>query len=506
MISILSSDQIREADAYTIEHEPVPSIDLMERASRAFVRRFCEFVSNEHHIKVFCGLGNNGGDGLAIARMLIDQKYKVHIYIVGDVDLGSMDFEINFSRLQWYKDLYRIKAERDFPLINQHEIIVDAIFGSGLSRPIEGLSGQIVEHINHAGCKIVSVDIASGLPAERQPAGKQVIKPWKTIAFHVPKLAFYQPSLTKYVGDWYVESIGLNEDFLGDQKSFYHQLEQIDIRQMLKPRNKYMHKGDAGKLQLIVGSKGKMGAAVLSTRAAMRAGAGLLTVHVPACGVDILQVSLPEAMVQVGEGESVFSGEISVTENHVLAIGPGIGTHDETVKALSFTLKSATSAVVLDADALNILARNKDLLHAVPKQSILTPHPAEFQRLVGSWVDDYEKLELLRAFCIEHNLNVVLKGANSAICDADGVVCFNPTGNPGMATAGSGDVLTGVVAAFLTQGYAPKEALRLAVFLHGRAGDLVVEKVGQISMIASDIIDHLPAAIQSVYAENFRIS
>ena len=498
MIPILSSNQIREADAHTIEHEPITSIDLMERASRTFIKRFCEFVSIDHHIKVFCGLGNNGGDGLAIARMLINQKYKVHIYIVGNVDLGSMDFEINCSRLQWYKDLHRIKEERDFPLLNQHEIIVDAIFGSGLSRPIEGLTGQIVEHINHAGCKIVSVDIASGLPTDQKPAGKQVIRPWKTITFQVPKLAFYQPSLAKHVGDWYVESIGLNEDFLGDQKSFYHQLEQIDIRQMLKPRTKYMHKGDAGKLQLIAGSKGKMGAAVLSARAAMRAGAGLLTVHVPACGVAILQVSLPEAMVKVGESDQVFSGQLAASENHILAIGPGIGTHDETVKAFTFTLKSATSAMILDADALNILARNKDLLHFVPKQSILTPHPVEFQRLVGEWEDDYEKLALLRTFCIDYNLNVVLKGANSAICDADGVVCFNPTGNPGMATAGSGDVLTGIVAAFLTQGYAPKESLRMAVFLHGRAGDLAVKKVGQISLIASDIIDHLPLAIGQV--------
>jgi ADP-dependent NAD(P)H-hydrate dehydratase / NAD(P)H-hydrate epimerase len=505
MIAILSPNQIREADQFTITHEPIPSIDLMERASAAFVSRFCSFISDGLPIKIFCGLGNNGGDGLAIARMLIDRKYKVHVFIIGDADVGTLDFQINLSRLQWFKDLFFIKTAYDLPLLNQHEVIIDAIFGTGLSRPIEGLHGQVIQHINHSGCEVIAVDIASGLLAQSHVVGKNIIKPSKTITFQLPKLAFFQPSLSKYVGDWYIENIKLDLDFIKDQKTFYHLLESADVARILKVRYKFMHKGEVGKLQLVAGSRGKMGAAILSARAAMRTGVGLLTINSPVCGIDILQTSIPEAMVEPSELLNFISGEIAIKSNHVVAMGPGIGTNGATVATLASILGNAQSPLVLDADALNILSSDKELISQVPHQSILTPHPIEFERLVGTWSNDYEKLELLRNFCIKYSLNVVLKGANSAICDSDGVVCFNPTGNPGMATAGSGDVLTGIVGSLLSQGYLPKDALRLGVYLHGLAGDLAIQKYGVISLIASDIIEFIPQAIVQLSNEKLRL-
>ncbi|MBV6646714.1 MAG: NAD(P)H-hydrate dehydratase, partial [Cyclobacteriaceae bacterium] len=349
--------------------------------------------------------------------------------------------------------------------------------------------------------ELVSIDIASGLLTDGPwlSGNEAILQPSHTISFQLPKLAFFQPQLAPFVGQWHVVGIGLDSTFIGNCKTSYFLTEPRDIIQKVQMREKFMHKGDAGRLQLVVGSKGKMGAAVLATRAAIRAGVGLLTSQVPGCGVDILQISCPEAMVYTDDSKEYISSIQIGPGVTSVGIGPGLGTSKKTKGALStFIQRWEGGPLVLDADALNILSEEPLLLSALPVGSILTPHPGEFQRLVGAWKDDQEKLEKLVGFCTKYQLNVVLKGAYSAVCDTKGQVFFNPTGNPGMATAGSGDVLLGLVSGLLVQGYLPDVALKLAVFLHGKAGDLAVQEKTTFGLIASDMIEAIPSAFRTL--------
>ncbi|MEP0368868.1 MAG: NAD(P)H-hydrate dehydratase [Cyclobacteriaceae bacterium] len=494
MVPILTAEQVRSADRHTIENEPILSIDLMERASQAFANRFMELVSKNRRVKIFCGTGNNGGDGLAVARLLSGKGFSVHTYVIGNPNRGSLDFSKNLERLNSQDRFIHIEDEKDFPLIDDRDILIDAIFGSGLSRPVEGLHGLLIQHLNHAAAKIVSVDIASGLFSDQTNAGGDIVRPWVIIAFQTPKLAFFQPQLASYVGNWFVEDIGLDKTFISSLKTRFYFTEASDVKEILKSRGRFTHKGDAGRLLLVSGSKGKMGAAILASRAAMRSGTGLLTVHVPACGSDIVTISVPEAMTSIDQDAETISHVDLTFQPNAIGVGPGLGTTPLAVDMMKKLLQDWDNPLVLDADALNILAKHRELLELIPAQSILTPHPGEFKRLVGEWKDDYEKLTLLQSFCKRHQVNVVLKGAFSAVCDPSGKVCFNPTGNAGMATAGSGDVLTGVVSSLLAQGYEPTDALKLAVYVHGTAGDLAKKKVGEFGLIASDIIEHLPMA------------
>ncbi|WP_258103930.1 NAD(P)H-hydrate dehydratase [Marinoscillum sp. MHG1-6] len=495
MIPILQTEQIRAADAYTIQNEPIPSIQLMERASHAFVDRFLKIVDRGRRMVIFCGVGNNGGDGLAIGRILSEQGWSVSIFIIGDVTKASQDFVINHERYPAQESMNFIQTVRHFPLLDNREIVIDALFGSGLSRPPKGLFEDLIHHINGAGARVISVDIASGLFAD-QPAGHEaIIRPWATISFQTPKLVFFQPDYQDYVGDWFIEDIGLHQGFINSQDTAFFYNQKSDFAALLKPRKKFMHKGDAGRLLIVAGKYGSMGAALLCGRAAMRSGAGLLMMHVPKSGVRILQVGLPEAMVEADIHQNCISEVTTDFDFDVMGIGPGIGQGEITRKALEELLTRTKNPVVLDADALNIIGANPELLAKVPEGSILTPHPGEFRRLVGGWSDDFEKLKLLQEFCKIHHLHVVLKGANSAVCDAEGRTYFNPSGNPGMATAGSGDVLTGIISGLLAQNYEPFQALSLGVYLHGLAGDLAADTLGVNSLMASDLIEWLPEAI-----------
>lgn len=463
----------------------------MERASEAFVEKFLELENLEKQILIFTGTGNNGGDGLAIARMLKGHSKNVKVYLVGNSEKGSPDFLSNLERLGSINAIPLRKVE-DVPNLSADQVIIDALFGSGLSRPIEGFIAKVIARINASGALVYSVDIASGLYADGMPNGP-VIEPDHTISFQLPKLSFFQPELHRHVGEWHVVNISLDQDFIASCETEHHLLAAEDVSSLLPKRRKFDHKGSAGRLLLIAGSEGKMGAAILAARAAFRSGVGLLKIHLPACGRDILQSMVPEAMTISDSNESHISSSIDSSEFNAMAIGPGFGTQDETLQALSNYLESGIP-LVLDADALNTIAK-QDWISKIPPESILTPHPGEFKRLVGAWPDDFDKLEKLKNLCVKHQLNVVLKGAHSAICDSAGQAYYNSTGNPGMATAGSGDVLTGIIGALLSQGLNPCHALRLGVYLHGHAGDLAEKKVGQISLNASDIIDHIPSAI-----------
>lgn len=494
MRPILTSQQIREADAHTIENEPITSVNLMERAATAFTQKFLDLNKGLPSVAVVCGVGNNGGDGLAIARMLTDSVAEVKVFVVGNLEKASEDFRINYDRLGESLQPVLITSAEHIPKFEE-SCVIDGLFGSGLSRPVEGLHAQVIEQINASHAQVCAIDIPSGLYADKpSPSDGTIVKADFTISFQLPKHVFFMPTCAQYVGEWHVVPIGLSDTFIEQEYAEWWLTEASDIQLPLK--SVFDHKGTNGRVMIVAGSKGRMGAAVLCTRAALRAGSGLLFAHVPCCGLDIMQGSVPEAMVEVDEHTEIISEVLPNDSIDVIAIGPGIGTGKLTENALAQLLQKAKEPMVLDADGLNILAKNHHFLSALPPKSILTPHPGEFSRLVGEWKNDFEKLEKLQAFCKQYQVNVVLKGAYSVVCSTAGKLYFNPTGNPGMATGGSGDVLTGVVASFLGQGMEPFHALRAAVYIHGLAGDLAAAANGMRSMTASDIISCLSEAIK----------
>lgn len=495
MLKILTPSQISALDAHTIRHERIASIDLMERACSAFSSWFISTFSNDQTVGVICGTGNNGGDGLGIARLLKDQGYDIKVWIVRGSMAESDDFKINLERIRGKLPAFEILTESDQNLFTDRSILIDAILGSGLSRPAEGIYAQAIRCINATNAIRVAVDIPSGLRADQTSSG-EVVKADHTVSFQLPKLSFLFPQSNEFVGAWHLVDIGLNKKFIPEAKSDYYLLEQKDIKSLLVPRSKFAHKGTFGHALLIAGSYGKVGAAILSARSILRSGVGLLTVHAPACGYDILQTSVPEAMVSIDPDEKIFTSLPEVKSYSAIGIGPGIGQDKKTVVAFSKLLETANKPLVIDADALNILGSNRELIHLLPKSSVLTPHPKEFERLAGSWKDDFDRLKKQIDFAVKTGTVVLLKGAHSSIASPDGKVYFNNTGNPGMATGGSGDVLTGIITGLLAQGYSALDATRIGCWVHGSAGNHAAVRFGQISLIASDLTDYLPDAFR----------
>lgn len=494
MLKILSAKQIKELDAYTIKHGSITSIDLMERACRAFVNWFVEHFDNRCAIGIICGTGNNGGDGLGIARMIKDLGYRVKVWIVKGSVSESIDFKINLDRARRSKvEILELINESDERLFGDCDVLVDAVFGSGLSRPAEGIYARVIECINKADAQRVAVDIPSGLMADSASTGP-IVQADYSVSFQLPKLSFFFPQNQKFVGEWALVDIGLHKDFIRQTEASHFYIAQKDVRKILKQRSKFSHKGNYGHALVVSGSYGKMGAAVLASRAALRSGPGLLTVHIPKCGYAIIQTSVPEAMVSIDDHEAFLTSKLTFDNYSTIGIGPGLGMAAETVKAFGAILQNFRRPMVIDADGLNILAENRELLHLIPEGSILTPHPKEFERLVGKWQNDFERLERQKQLSDQLKSVVVLKGANSSITSPDGRVYFNSTGNPGMATGGSGDVLTGILTGLMAQAYPPLQAALLGTYLHGLSGDLGAFEMGMNSLIASDLIDFLPSA------------
>ncbi len=490
MIRILNTIQIRALDQYTIQHEPVASIDLMERACKAFCSWFTDEIDPSETVGIICGTGNNGGDGLGIARLLAGWDYTVKVWIVRGGAPESEDFALNLNRLPERIVPVESSSSVNEDAFNDCTVLVDALFGTGLSRSVEGIYQQVIECLNRSQALRIAVDIPSGLLADA-PSSGSILRANHTVTFHAPKLAFLLAENVEYVGEWHVVDIGLSREGATAMETENFMLTRKSISRLIKPLHKFDHKGIRGKALLIAGSYGKMGAAVLAARGALRTGTGSLTVHVPQSGYTILQSAVPEAMVSVDPSYACFTGAPLLQAFDAVGIGPGLGQDPDTLKALRTMLENCNDAVVLDADALNLIAANRELLHIIPPQSILTPHPGEFARLAGEWTNDFEKLEMQRAFAKAHQVNVVLKGAYTSIATSDGTICFNNTGNPGMATGGMGDLLTGILTALLAQGYEPAEAARLGVWLHGMAGDAVARQQGMRGMTASDLIVQL---------------
>lgn len=498
-MKIFTARQIRECDAFTIQEEGIASAELMERAANACATWLYRNYDSNTPVLVVCGMGNNGGDGLALTRILLQSGFSAKAVILKHTRQFSADAAHNLTLLhQLAPENIQILEEGHFVTgLPENILVIDALFGTGLNRPLEDWPAAFVQELNELPNKIIAIDIPSGLPADNLPApGAAVIRATHTLSFQFYKRSFLHRETAGFTGQVQLLDIGLSAQYIGNTHSQYHITDDTSAAAIYRPRDPFGHKGTFGKVQLVGGSYGKMGAIALSTRAALKSGAGLVFTTAPAAGYTILQVLNPEAMFIAG-GQDIIT-EIKAEEKAVLGIGPGMGQHPETAAALLHCIRNSNSPLVLDADALNILAAQENVLHLLPAHTIITPHPKEFERLFGPARDSMLQVELARAHAMKYNICIILKGHHTAVVLPTGACWYNITGNAGMATGGSGDVLTGIITALLAQGYTPGDAAVLGVFLHGRAGNLAAARSGQEALIAGDLTDFLGTAFQSL--------
>ncbi len=507
-MKFFSTSQIRELDKFTIENEPIASIDLMERAAMAIANKYIELFKQENPVCILAGPGNNGGDALAVARLLLQRGYHVSAILLSSGSLSN-DCKANYRRMeiQFPRSVSELTKKFIDPEISKDTVIIDGIFGSGLSRPAEGIFADAIHWINSTGRKVVSIDIPSGLHGEEiplAPKGEQekntyIVKADYTFSLQFPKLAFLFPENEVQVGKFITLDIGLHKTAITSTTSNFNFQKHCDIAQLIKPRPDFSHKGTFGHALIIAGSKGMAGASVLAGKAALRSGAGLVSVHGPASNRIIVQSTVPELIFYSDKSEDHITEVKLVDSYDAVAIGPGIGQSDETAAFLKDTLGKLDSPCVLDADALNLIGKNRELLSRIPKNSILTPHPKEFERLFGTSKNSYDRLLKVQEMAQKYHLIIILKGCYTLIATPDGKLTFNSSGNSGMATAGTGDVLTGLLVSFLAQGYTSENAAKTAVFIHGLAGDISLTSQSKESLIAGDIIDNLGRAFMTFH-------
>lgn len=503
-MKIFSSDIISEIDRATCEAQSIDSLELMERAASAIS---CEIIARflpHQRIVVVAGPGNNGGDALAAARMLIEQGYKrLEIYLFNVTGSLSYDCEQQRNKLIMLEDISFIEITRSFtpPILGAGDVVLDGLFGAGLKRPLEGGFKSLVHHINESKAYTISIDVPSGMFGEWNADSnrRDMIHARLTLAISFPRIAFFFEEHAEVAGEWKLLDIDLDQTKIRATPTRFFWVEERNVRRVLKPRHPFANKRDYGSAMLMAGSMGMMGAAVMCSRAAMRSGAGLVTVHSARCGLQTLQGSVCEVMFEPDKNDRVISDMRLHHAHSAVGVGPGIGTYDDTVNALEGLLKNVSAPLILDADALNCIAKRPQLLSLIPAMSILTPHKGEFDRLFGEHESDEERLLKAIEQSQYYNLIILLKGHYTAVVRPDGKVYFNSTGNPGMATAGSGDVLTGVVTALVAQGYKPETAAVVGAYVHGLAGDMAARDLGEYGMTASDIVDRLPAAFKRVF-------
>lgn len=498
---MLTAAQLKAWDEYTIQKEPISSLSLMERAAAACVKWILDHYPSNNQFSIFCGKGNNGGDGLAIARILAEKGKLIQVHVLEFGFRGTDDFQTNLSRLHQYPQIqiqFIQSIEHIHPVPNE-ALVIDALFGVGLNRGLEGLAAEVVSNINQANSDIVSIDMPSGLFADQSSPTTNIIKATYTLTFECLKPSLLFPENEAYVGQLTVIPIGLNPEFFKKVESSYEFLDADFIRPMIKPRKRTAHKGNFGHALLIAGSEGKMGAAILSAKGALRAGIGLLTCLVPKDGNTIMQVTVPEAMTIPDRDEkhiSILPKNLSAFS--AVGIGPGIGQYDSAKEVLADLMKQYRKPIVFDADALNTISGTPNLLNSIPPGSVLTPHPKEFERLFGPSASDDERILKARNWAQKLQIVIIIKGSYSMIFNIDRNVYFNSTGNPGMATGGAGDVLTGIITSLLAQGYSSLNAALMGVYLHGKAGDLAAAKISQEALVAGDLIDFMGKAWKSL--------
>ena len=504
---ILNESQIKAWDAYTIQ-KGRSAIDLMEQAAMVVAEKIDYLLGEEdQEVLIICGSGNNGADGLAIARLLVDLDYLVDVYVTFEGE-HSEEWKINYERLlekdPEHLDIHD-KWDPDEIELSPSGTIIDAMFGTGLSRPLSGKWLEIANWVNEQSNLTIAVDMPSGLYVDRVPDG-EVVYADLVLTFQCQRLAFMMPESEPYFGDIVICNIGLSDTFLLETDIRTFELRYYYLLPFLIERSRFSHKGDYGHGLLIAGSMGKGGACILAASSALRSGIGLLTVHVPQILYTIMQISVPEAMVELDKHERYFTQITTSQKFSSMGIGPGLGTDPETIKGIEQILKSKkTLPMVWDADALNILSMNPALLDLLPEGTIITPHPGEFDRLFGEQEDHYERFRKACDEAQKRKINIILKGGITIICQSNGVTFFNTRGNPGMATGGSGDVLTGILLGLLAQGYSPEYAALLGVYIHATAGDLAAEDLGYEGLVAGDIIDYMSDAFEQLRQEELEI-
>ncbi|RYY40588.1 MAG: NAD(P)H-hydrate dehydratase [Chitinophagaceae bacterium] len=498
-MKIFSAEQTRAWDAYTIAHEPIVSIELMERAAAACTRWLLERFAGVHPFYIFCGNGNNGGDGLAIARQLIDYGRSASVFILDSGKSGSPDFLQNLQRLQTVTDRIELLDGNQLPHLPADAVVIDSLFGTGLNAPLQGPAAALAAYINANAQQVVSIDLPSGMLAD-EPSTGPIVSSDVTLTFGAPKLAQLLQENGVYVGQLVLLDIGLSPEYSTTTRSAFEYVDEARARSLFRPRNRFAHKGTYGHALLVAGAYGKMGAAVMAAQACLRGGSGLLSCHVPGCGYAIMQSTVPEAML-LPDNEDRLLRKLppDIERYNAIGIGPGIGADAVTVELLSAYFTATRASFVVDADALNILSRNPHLLQRVPAGSILTPHPKEFDRLFGAHPSDFDRVatalrEAARLHCV-----ILLKGHHTFTATPGGTGFFNSTGNAGMAKGGSGDVLTGLLTALLAQGYSAEDAAVLGVWLHGRAADSAVQTESLESLLPTDIVAHFGAAFRRLY-------
>ncbi|MDY0930234.1 NAD(P)H-hydrate dehydratase [Chryseobacterium sp. CFBP8996] len=490
-MKIFTVENIRLADLYTIQNEPVSSVQLMERASSLCAEWI--FSNCKHHTKfaIFCGNGNNGGDGFAIGRMLYLKGFDIEIFINKEQLKFSDEALINYKRL---KDISGISL-RDFNEtlrynFDEKTVFIDALFGTGLSRKPEGILKKVIDVLNSKNNPKISIDIPSGLFADQiNDENSTIFKADYTLTFQFWKKTFLHPETGSFAGKVIVLDINLAQEFIENTPTDNFVIDDEVIRNIFKVRQDFAHKGTYGKSIIVGGSYGKIGAVVLATKSALKTGSGLTFVLAPNCGYEILQTSVPEAMFIDGGEKNIR--QIKDQENTVFGIGPGLGTEKESEKALLEFLENHQSPLILDADALNIISKDKSYLKLIPKKSIITPHPKEFERLFGTTENSFERLDLAKTKAKELNIYIVLKDHHTQVVTPEGTVFYNITGNSGLAKGGSGDILTGIITSLLAQKYTEEEAVILGVWLHGKAADFASEKYSKEAMQPTDVIDEI---------------
>ncbi len=463
----------------------------MERAAAKCVAWILEKEWQQKHFRIFCGKGNNGGDGLAIGRMLLNKRYTVTFYILEFGKLGSEDFQTNLHRLHDLRSarILFLQTIETFPAVDPADVVIDALFGSGLNKPLDGLAGALASHISKSGATIVAIDLPSGLFPSQASTGNIIVKATHTLTFQCYKLGLLLQENAPFIGIVHVLDIGLHPTFLQQVDLAMEVMDESLIRQLFQPRNRFAHKGSFGHALVAGGSYGKIGAIVLATKACLRSGAGLTSVFIPRCGYDILQLTAPEAMALVDREEEFLSSLPEEIERFsAIGIGPGMGTKAETQNLLSFIIRRYPKPLVIDADGLNCMAQNPELLLQLPKGSVLTPHPKEFDRLFGEHRSDFDRVNTALEKAAHYQIVIVLKGHHSFVATSGGKSWFNNTGNAGMAKGGSGDVLTGIITAFLAQGYEPGNAALAGVYVHGWTGDVAASRFSRTAMLPTDLI------------------
>ncbi len=533
-MKILRGEQIRRADEFTIMHEPISSIELMERAATSAYRKIRELLKSldgSFRIVVVCGPGNNGGDGLVIARKLHTDGYMPVVFLVSTGKLSSdCKYQVDvFKKLSPYfvmiessdalvfiedalkakipenASLFKtlnIESYHSFPFSCADVIVIDALFGTGLNKEPQSIFSEVIHLINrmkeiNEKIKVISIDIPSGLFCDDNSSNKgPVVMADYTLTFELPKMSFFLPSRAKFVGDFHIIPIGILPEAIEREDSNMFFITGEMVRKMLKKRKQWSHKKNYGHSLIIGGCYGKGGAIIMSAIGCVCSGSGLTSLLIPSYLVNAVYSVLPEVMIKPDKHDKLITDVPDLTEYTCIGIGPGLGTYEESVSVVKEVISRCKCPLVLDADALNILAMHKELINELPENSILTPHTGEFRRLFGTTATDEEELKKQVEFSVKHRIIIIHKRKYTVITHPDGRIYFNSSGNAALAKGGSGDLLTGMITGLISRGYTPGEASIIATYLHGFISDMFVQEGHEDSF--------LPAHTKSLISMAFK--